>query len=403
MTAEERQAWLADYQTFLVDFPKVENLKTLTASLRETVEQGLTLLDAFVYCHSFVAESRRVKDYHRRLKTLRRFIDRVTADIQKELKQTIDLTDPALLVPHVGRPTKEEAAARTIAKQKEIEEQQNAPNLFNQADNADDAPSDGSAVGLMAAYPAPTKYQSVAEIKWLLSPALQEKADTIRDLRASFEDNSTRAKQMAEDGRDADDIAPIAQQAAKDLEAFEKIYADIDAELQTVYVWLNEDTAYIEEIAKISRLDNKELRTVLRPYWDKLSPEDKELFKARVIEQIKANDPEQAAIREEIEAKKKAVNDIRKYLQRTDKPNTLVRLKGMEEKLADLRNLIGDEADKYMPLLEAAKVDYETNIKPAEDAKRAERAREKAEKDAARKAEREAEKAAKKTAKSNKS
>lgn len=372
MSDSEKQEWLASYQQWLVDFKGI-NLDALDSSLQVVFERGLALFGSFSYCWGFIAESRKAKDYSRRLKLMQRYADRITADLERMVGKSIDLTDQSLLIPHVGRPTKEQSAAKAILKQKQEEEEKSKPNLFN---------SDGSAKGEAGVFvnPIPNRRLSVAEIKWLLSPALQSRAEMIRDLRARFEESSTRAKQMAEDGRSPSDIEPYAKQATQDIEAVESIYADIDKELQTVYVRLKEDSSYIEKIEAISRLDSKELRTMLRQYWDKLSLEEKEAFKAKVIEQIKASNPAQAAARTAEEEKKKRISGIVKYLQRKDKPNTLARLKGMEERINQLSDLIGTEAEIYMPLLTAAREDYEKNVKPLQEAKRVERELKKASK-----------------------
>lgn len=396
MSDAERQAWLSDYQQWLVDFPKVETIKSLSAAMRDVVERGLSLLSAFNYCKTFVAESLRCKDYHRRLKIIRRLADRVTADVQKSLNQAIDLTDPTLLIPHVGRPTKQQSAARALARQKEQEDKEKSPNLFNtSADDASDADNvpktEHEGVAVTAPFApvsvAHSRMPAIAEVRWLLSPALQAESDTIRDLRSRFEEASTRAKQMAEDGRSPEDIKPYAQEAGLLVEQYEDIYARIDTELQTAYVRLKEDSAYIAKMSAVSRMSEKELRTFLRPFWDKLSVEDKDKFKAAVIEQIKANDPVQAALRKESEEKKALTAKIIKYLQRKDKPNTLKRVKGIEKKIAELRELIGDEADNYLPILTAAKEDYETNIRPAEEAVREARAAARQAKDTSKKSE----------------
>ena len=98
------------------------------------------------------------------------------------------------------------------------------------------------------------------------------------------------------------------------------------------------------------------LRTALRPYWDKV--ENKEVFKQQVIEDIKANDPEQAKKREAEEKKTKRKNEIIKYLTRRDKANTAKRAKGMRERYTELIALIGEEEAKpYLPLVEKAEDD----------------------------------------------
>ncbi len=370
MTSEQREAWLTEYSQWLsVDYPKVEDAKSLTSLVRTTAEKGLRLLAAFPYCRSFVRESLAVKDYHRRMKVMRRYVDKVTAEIQKDQMAVVDLTNPELLKPHVGRPTREEKAAKQLQQQKQ-REQEDKNSLFNQQTDG----TDGMVQSFGPIAPS-AKLPTLAELRWLMSPALQAKADTVRDLRSRAEEASTRAKQMAEDGRPAEDIEPYAQEAAQCFDKVTEIYKQVDLEMAVAYVRLKEDTAYIAEVAKVSKLDNNELRTWLRPYWDKV--ENKEAFKQQVIDTIKANDPAQKAAREQQEAIDNERKEIIKYLQRKDKPNSLKRIATMEIRLARLHELMGDEANVYDALLVAAKDDYQTNILPKEEAKKAARAEKK--------------------------
>jgi hypothetical protein len=120
-----------------------------------------------------------------------------------------------------------------------------------------------------------------------------------------------------------------------------------------------------------------DMRTLLRPYWDKV--ENKEVFKQQVIEQIKANDPEQAKIRAEKEAKKKKLDAILKYLQRTDRENTPKRIETMKAKYQEIVALVGEEEAKvYYPIITAAEKDMNENVLPAKEAAKEKKAAEKA-------------------------
>ena len=146
----------------------------------------------------------------------------------------------------------------------------------------------------------------------------------------------------------------------------------VDNELAVVYVRLKEDTAFRASI-EAQKVDPQQLRTTLRPYWDKV--EDKDAFKAKVIEDIKANDPEQKALREAEEKKKEQVDAIVKYLMRKDKPNTPKRIETMTQRYQALVELIGEEEAKpYLAVLNAAKEDCEKNVVPAAEAQKAEKA-----------------------------
>ncbi len=352
MSEGERQAWLTRFRPWVAELTKCDS-RCKSDGLSRLFEGAFDILAPFPFCRAFINESRRVRDYGRRLNVLKRLAARVQAEAQAA---GVDV--PART--HVGRPTREEALAKQQAQQRELEERSKAPTLFSRVSE--------SPVPVIV--PAGSRRLSIAEVRWMLTPELQEKADMIRPLRSAFEESCTRAKQMAEDGRRAEEIEPYAKEAAKCLEAVEDIYSLIDDFLQERYVRLKEDPKYIKWAESVSRYDCKELRTLLRPSWDKLSVEEKEIFKRRVVERIKAEDPALAEARKESDERKQKVAAIVKYLRRTDKPNTLKRLAGMEQKLAELTDLIGSEAEVYMPLLVAAREDYEKNIRPADEAKR---------------------------------
>ena len=73
--------------------------RMLTAEQREAFEKGLTLLEGTPKAQAFVRESRRFKDYHRRVRQLLTYL------------QTLDTTDAQLSQKRrVGRPTKQEQA-----------------------------------------------------------------------------------------------------------------------------------------------------------------------------------------------------------------------------------------------------------------------------------------------------
>lgn len=370
MTVDEQRGWLAEFQQWLADkLPRIESVGFMTGSVREAFEQGLMLLSAFSYCKSFTEEALRFKDYENWIPSLRRYADQVASDVQTQIGnlRKVDLHDPSLLVPHVGRPTLDEAAARQLkAEQDRQEAEAKEETLFGK--KADIPTIDAAAPASVSGSVGGGGLLHLDQLKWLLSPELAEAVETIRDLRSLAEENSTRAKVMAEMGAKEEDVEPFAT-AAVDLTAkYERIYERVDEELAHVYVRLKEDTAYIAKM-KAMGVDPQEKRTELRPYWDKVA--DKEAFKAKVIEVIKANDPEQKAIREAEEKKKKEVDALLKYLQRKDKPNTPKRIETMEARYQELIKLIGEEEAKvYRPVVDAAIRDCEENVKPAIAAKK---------------------------------
>lgn len=385
MTPAEQQAWLEQYQAWIQKLPAIEKANVITSSLRTDIEEGLNLMAAFSYCRSFVAESLRFKDYKYRLKLIRKYADKVTSDVQNQTKRNIDLTDPTLLVPHVGRPTKEEQAARALQAEKDrLEQEAKEETLFGTKANipTEEPPAPATVSGSLIG----DAKLHLDQLKWLLSPTLQEAVDSVHELRTKAAEAATIAKQMALDGKPEEDIKPFSEDAAKYTEAYEDIYARVDDELARVYARLKEDTTFIASI-KAKNIDPAELRTTLRPYWDKLDDAGKEKVKNEVVDFIKANDPAQAAIREAEEKKRKAAADIIKYLQRKDKPNTPKRIEGMKAKFAELKELIGEEeANTYLPVLNAAIEDCEKNVVPAQEAEKARKeAEKKAKKESAKK------------------
>ena len=369
MSAKERTEWLTAYQEWLAkQLPAIEKASAITTSTRTDIERGLALLAAFPFCRAFVTESLRFKNYMNRIKLIRRYADKVTAEVKKVMNTTVDLSDPALLVPHVGRPTKEEQAARALkAEQDRIAAEQKEDTLFGKKADipTDDAPApatvSGSLIGDAKLY--------LGQLKWLLSADLQEAVDMIRELRTKASVEAELAKHLALDNKPAEEVAQHTELAKKATEAYEDIYARVDDELARAYVRLKEDRTYIAEM-EARKVNVSELRTSLRPYYDKV--EDKEALKAAVIDFIKANDPEQAAIRKEEEEKRKAAADIIKYLTRKDKPNTPKRIETMKVRYETLKTLIGEkEAENYLPVLQAAIADCEQNVMPAKAAAKA--------------------------------
>lgn len=365
---QEREKWLVEFRCWLPELSKAERGEV---PAEPVFRIGLPLLCSFSYCKAFAAETLRVKDYSRRFTTLRRLTEKVVADIKSISGESVNVQDNLPFKKHVGRPTREEAMARALFKQQQEQTKALTPNLFNgekQQTQTDENP-------FISPTPTTPHGRTIAEVRWLLSPELARQTETLRALRSHFEDECATAKYMAAESRDPEEIKPHSQAAARYCEEIEHIYSLVDYELQSVYVRLKEDTAFIAEMANKSPYTNLQLRTILRPYWDKLSTEEKTARKAKEIAQIKSNDPAQAGARKKEEEKRAAVNNIVKYLRRTDRANTLKRINGMEKKLKELAELIGQEADVYLPLLDAARRDYEENIKPLDEAKQQNRSK----------------------------
>ena len=360
MSQQERTSWLSDFQQwYAAILPQIEQ-KGVTGELFAEFECGLHMMEPFAYCRAFVQESLRFKDYGARRKLLRRYADKVATEVQGMIgmMKTVDLNDPNLLTPHVGRPTKDEQAARQLQAEKERQEQEEKEQtLFGKKSDIPvvETPDTESVSGSMGG----GTLLRLDEIKWLLSPALQEAVETVRDLRNQESVNATSAKLLAEQGKPESEVAFFAEQAIECKKQYENIYEHVDSELAHVYVRLKEDTTYIAKI-QAAKADPQEWRTKLRVYWDKFDDQQKATIKQQVIDDIKRNDPEQAKIREAEEKKKKEIADLIKYLTRKDKLNTPRRVKTMEERYQQLVELAGEEEAKhYYPVLEAARKDAE--------------------------------------------
>ena len=355
MTAVQRAAWTQAYREFVsAQLPTIRNAKQSSKELVEMMNKGLDLLTAFPFTRSFVSETRSFNSHFRVRTTFIRYCDKVTKEVQGTFGETVDLTDNLLLTPHVGRPTKDEAQARALAAERARQEREKNENtLFGKMG---DIPDDNTIVeGTVSGNMTGGVGFHLDQLKWLMSDNLKEAVDTIRELRNAAAEAATTAKTLAMEKASEDRIAVYAKEAAEKTEAYERIYEQVDNEMARVYVRLKEDSTYIEEM-KNKGTDPDALRTALRPYWDKV--ENKEVFKQQVIEDIKANDPEQAKKREAEEKKTKRKNEIIKYLTRKDKANTAKRAKGMRERYTELIALIGEEEAKpYLPLVEKAEDD----------------------------------------------
>ena len=355
MTAAQRAAWTQAYREFVsAQLPTIRNAKQSSKELVEMMNKGLDLLTAFPFTRSFVSETRSFNSHFRVRTTFIRYCDKVTKEVQGTFGETVDLTDKSLLTPHVGRPTKDEAQARALAAERARQEREKNENtLFGKMG---DIPDDNTIVeGTVSGNMTGGVGFHLDQLKWLMSDNLKEAVDTIRELRNAAAEAATTAKTLAMEKASEDRIAVYAKEAAEKTEAYERIYEQVDNEMAMVYVRLKEDSTYIEEM-KNKGTDPDALRTALRPYWDKV--ENKEVFKQQVIEDIKANDPEQAKKREAEEKKTKRKNEIIKYLTRKDKANTAKRAKGMRERYTELIALIGEEEAKpYLPLVEKAEDD----------------------------------------------
>lgn len=346
MSQEQKQSFFNQLKDFCANTLPRLDAGLPRAELDPAFESGLALLESVPAARPFVRDARMVRDYKRYISGMRRFMDSTLNDV------TADLGAAAApsFTPHVGRPTREEAAARAAAAAAEAERKENEQTLFGRrADMGAPAPS-----AFISG--APENLPHLDQLAFLLSPALREDVARVRDIRAAAAEASTRAKQMAEDGRPEEEVASLAKEAAEKTEQYENIYAQVDNELAVVYVRLKEDKTFIDEISK-QGMKPDELRTILRPYWDKIGAEQ-DAFKAKVIADIDANDPAQAEARAKAAEQKEKIDSLTRYITRKDKPNTDTRIKGLDARMAELRPLISEaEAAELDAIIAECKAD----------------------------------------------
>ena len=199
-------------------------------------------------------------------------------------------------------------------------------------------------------------YLHLDQLTWLMSKELADEVAQVRMLRSTAAAAAEKAKTLAEQGADSDEIAPYARQAAEDTEHYEAIYEAVDRELAEVFVRLKEDDRYVAALQKRhnGKVDVSLLSDMLKPYFQKMTPD----FLPMVRRKIDEEQPERVAQREAEQKLKDEVDGIIKYIKRQDKPNTDKRIAGLEEKYVRLVELKGHEfADAYLPFIAKAKED----------------------------------------------
>lgn len=414
MTAEEQLRFVTDFTIF-----EKEKMPVLTAlgdtgwtdNNRADMEHGLRMIGAFSFGARFVADAFRYGDYSRRTYRLP-FYARL---VKKELANDVALRGgdgrafvyaPAMQQQfrRRGRPTKEETAMYAAAtkanaaadietrKQQAIaallgieivtnqtlREKNNAelaaeraereakaakqsPSLFgNDAQQViDDAVADVSPQTIEAISQARLHLD---QLRFLLSPTLQERVDTVRGLRQRAAFAAETAKQMAERGEKSEDVKPYAQEAATATEQYEAIYDDVDNELAAVYYRLKHDGDYTKTFCERYQVrDTSVILKQLRPYFDKVKSPEFELRMKSIIEQ---ESPEYVARMKAEREKKAEIDAILKYLRRKDKEATKQRLETARKRYGRLVELMGKEnASPYLPLVQAIEKEYKDRQK----------------------------------------
>lgn len=336
--------------------------RMLTSEQREAFERGLSLLENTPSAQSFIRDTRRFHDYHRRVRQLLTYL------------QTTQTTSQATKR-RVGRPTKKEQAAYAEQqRQKALEEAKSSlfpelkPDLTLQPLTYNGIVANPNGESIAATMP------HLMQLRPFLSPALQERVNTVRDLRNEMSAKAEQAKTMARANQKCinqgqpllyteDEVAELATRAVKiESDILPSIYIAVDREIGEAYLRLSPrtgDPEYIARIEKFCNIPPQNLRTLFRPFYEKAQQRDP-IFVTEIADRIAADRPEVKAEREAAAQHKAEADAIIKYIMRKDKPSTKARVKGLTERIAKLRKdysdiVTEDELKGYEAVLEKVK------------------------------------------------
>lgn len=339
-----------DLQNIIQALTPAIGKRMLSTEQREAFEQGLNLLDGTSNAKSFVQSSRRFKDYHRRVRQMVTYL------------QTLDLSSASsdakkLDKRHVGRPTKQEQAAYAEAqKQKALDEAQKSlfsgiePNTAVQLLTFGGIVANPNGESIAATMP------NLMQIRPFLSKELQERINTVRDLRSEMASKAEQAKTMAEANEKSlsqgngnfyteEEIAELATRAVEiESDILPAIYTAVDREIGECYLRLSEKTGdpqYIEAVKKTFTIEPQALRTQFKPFYEKALSRDPR-FAEMVAEKIANDNPEVKAARDAAAKHKAEADALIKYIIRKDKPSTQTRVKGIKERIDRLRQDFSD-------------------------------------------------------------
>ena len=318
--------------------------RMLTEEQRQAFEEGLSLLENNPRAKSFVSDSRRFRDYHRRVRQMITYLQTMETS-RTEIKR------------HVGRPTREEQALYAEQqKEKALEEAKKSlfpeikPDVTLQPLTYNGILADPNGESIAATMP------NLKQIRHFLSAELQEQVNSVRDLRNEMASKAEQAKTMAEANEKAvekgqsaiyteKEIAVLATRATEiESKILPAIYMAVDREMGEAYLRLSQKTGdpeYIAYISKTFSIAPQDLRTQFKPFYEKALARDPR-FAETVAAKIAADRPEVKAERDR-QAKHKAEADaLIKYIMRKDKANTKTRVKGLKERIDRLRHDFSD-------------------------------------------------------------
>ena len=328
--------------------------RMLTQEQKDAYEQGLSLLEGASNARSFIENSRKFKDYHRRTRQMIAYLNSYSSSQANAASSATDKR-------RVGRPTKQEQLEYAkLQKQKAMEEAKQSlfpslkPDTTVQPLTYNGIVANPNGESIAATMP------NLMQLRPFLSTALQEQVNTVRDLRSEMASKAEQAKTRAEanekaisQGKSAvyteDEIAALATRAVEiESDILPEIFKAVDREMGECYLRLSEKTGdpeYIAYVKKTFTVDPQTLRTQFKPFYEKAQSRDPR-FAEQVAEKIANDRPEVKAARDAA-AKHKAEADARiKYILRKDKPSTKTRVRGIKERIDQLRQDFSDIVTK---------------------------------------------------------
>lgn len=229
--------------------------RMLTQEQKDAYEQGLSLLEGASNARSFIENSRKFKDYHRRTRQMIAYLNSYS---NSQANAASSATDKR----RVGRPTKQEQAEYAeLQKKKAMEEAKQSlfpmlkPDTTLQPLTYNGIVANPNGESIAATMP------NLMQLRPFLSTALQEQVNTVRDLRSEMASKAEHAKTMAEanekaiaQGKSAiyteDEIAALATRAVEiESDILPEIFKAVDREMGECYLRLSEKTGDPEYIA----------------------------------------------------------------------------------------------------------------------------------------------------------
>ena len=325
--------------------------RMLTQEQKDAYEQGLSLLEGASNARSFIENSRKFKDYHRRTRQMIAYLNSYSSS------QANAASSSAADKRRVGRPTKQEQEAYAeLQKKKAMEEAKQSlfpslkPDTTLQPLTYNGIVANPNGESIAATMP------NLMQLRPFLSTALQEQVNTVRDLRSEMASKAEQAKTMAEanekaisQGKSAiyteAEIAKLATRAVEiESDILPEIFKAVDREMGECYLRLSEKTGdpeYIAYAKKAFTIDPQTLRTQFKPFYEKAQSRDPR-FAEQVAEKIANDRPEVKAARDAAAKHKAEADALIKYILRKDKPSTQTRVKGIKKRIDKLRQDFSD-------------------------------------------------------------